>query len=312
MIGRVIQAELFKAARKKRLYILAGLMWVLVPFLALLIAWILQVNVSDTFIDGDVPLTDVIQVVASPVGIVRNMLLLAGNLAPSFLIIVVGLIAALLIGDERSQNMWKTVLTVEPNRIGVLVGKVISGMILLAIVLWGGFLSGIIFGSIGMTFLPTTFGTGWGELARLYALQWAFCLTALLFAFWLIWLFRNVALGVVGVFFLPNLLEGLYGIYAAIVGFDRINRFNVWLEALQLQNTLRDLPRYFFTTNLYAPSRFPITEIVGTIGGDVTDIGGPFSNFFELDLERAAVVMAVYGGIFAVLMVVSFVRSDVS
>ncbi len=311
MILRVIQAELFKAIRKKRVYVLASLMWLLVPLLSLIIAWVVNVNVSGSFVDDGVTLTDLLQVIASPAGITRNLLFLSGNLAPSFLIIVVGLLAALFIGDEKSQNMWKTVLTVAPNRFAVLTGKLLAAMILLGVILWGGFLSGMLFGSIGMIFLPTTFGSGWGQLAQLYALEWAFCTSAMLFAFWLIWLFRNVALGVVGVFFLPNLLEGLYGIYAAVVGFDRVNRFNVWLEALQLQNTLRELPQYFFTTNLYAPSRFPITEIVGVIGGDVADIGGPFSNFFDISLSQAALVMAVYGAIFALLLAIGFWRSDV-
>jgi ABC-type transport system involved in multi-copper enzyme maturation permease subunit len=286
-------------------------MWFLVPLLSLLIAWIVNVNVSGTFVDDGVTLTDLLQVIASPAGISRNLLLLSGNLAPSFLIIVVGLLAALFIGDEKSQNMWKTVLTVAPNRFAVLTGKLLAAMILLGVILWGGFLSGIVFGSIGMIFLPLEFGSGWGQLAQLYALEWLFCTAAMLFAFWLIWLFRNVALGVVGVFFLPNLLEGLYSIYAAVVGFDRVNRFNVWLEALQLQNTLRELPQYFFTTNLYAPSRYPIADLVGVIGGDLSDIGGPFSNFFEIDLSQAAVVMSVYGAIFAVLLAIGFWRSDV-
>lgn len=311
MIVRVIRAELYKAVRKKRVYVLAGLMWLLVPLLSLLIAWVVNVNVSGTFVDDGVAVRDLLQVIASPAGISRNLLLLSGNLAPSFLIIVIGLLAALFIGDEKSQNMWKTVLTIEPNRFGVLIGKLLAAMILLGVILWGGFVSGILFGSIGMIFLPVSFGSGWGQLAQLYALEWAFSTAAMLFAFWLIWLFRNVALGVVGVFFLPNLLEGLYGIYAAVVGFDRVNRFNLWLETLQLQNTLRELPKYFFTTNLYAPSRYPLAEIVGVIGGDMADIGGPFSNFFDISLSQAAVVMSVYGAIFALLLAIGFWRSDV-
>lgn len=311
MIVRVIRAELYKAVRKKRVYVLAGLMWLLVPLLSLLIAWIVNVNVSGTFVDDGVTLRDLLQVIASPAGISRNLLFLSGNLAPSFLIIVIGLLAALFIGDEKSQNMWKTVLTVEPNRMGVLMGKLLAAMILLGVILWGGFVSGILFGSIGMIFLPVSFGSGWGQLAQLYALEWAFSTAAMLFAFWLIWLFRNVALGVVGVFFLPNLLEGLYGIYAAVVGFDRVNRFNIWLEALQLQNTLRELPQYFFTSNLYAPSRYPLAEIVGVIGGDMADLSGPFSNFFDISLSQAAVVMSIYGVIFALLLGIGFWRSDV-
>ena len=69
MILRVIQAELYKAIRKKRVYVLASLMWLLVPLLSLLIAWIVNINVSGSFVDDGVTLVELLQVIASPAGI---------------------------------------------------------------------------------------------------------------------------------------------------------------------------------------------------------------------------------------------------
>ena len=256
---------------------------------------------------------DVVQLVASPVAITRNNLLLLGNLSPSLLIIVVALLAALFIGEERSQNMWKTVLTAQPNRLTVLTGKLIAAMTVFGVLLLGSYVSGLLFGSIGMLFLLTSFGADWLNLAGLYGLQWLFGLAAMLFAFLLIWLIRNLPLGIVSIFFLPALLEGAYSFYSVVVGFDRINRFNALLEGLQIQNTIRDLPRYFFTTNLYAPSRQPLGQFTQLFGPDIVgDIGGPFGNFLAVDLTRSAVVLAVYALIFGGILVWSFTRQDVS
>ena len=66
-------------------------------------------------------------------------------------------------------------------------------MIFLGILLVGSFVWSIIFGAIGTLFLPTTFGAGWFELLGLYALQWAFALTATLFAFLMVWLLQKFA-----------------------------------------------------------------------------------------------------------------------
>ena len=164
-----------------------------------------------------------------------------------------------------------------------------------------------------MLFLPTSFGTGWGELVGLYALQWAFALAATLFAFLLIWLFRSLPLGIVAIFFLPAVLEGGYTFYRSVVGFDRLNRFNAVLEALQLQNTFRELPQYFFTTNLYAPSIKPVSVVTSLFGGQFSsDDLGPLSDLLVVDLNRAALVLAVYALLFGVLLFWSFTRSDVA
>ena len=308
-----VRAEVFKLRHKRRSYVMAGFLWLLLPALLLLVGWILQTRVAGTFADEGFDVAEVVQAVASPLAIARNSLLSLGILSPSLLIIIVALTAALLIGEERSQNMWKTLLTAQPNRVAVLSGKITVAMLFLGVLLLGSLVASVVFGSLGMLFLPTSFGTGWGELVGLYALQWAFALAATLFAFLLIWLFRSLPLGIVAIFFLPAVLEGGYTFYRSVVGFDRLNRFNAVLEALQLQNTFRELPQYFFTTNLYAPSIKPVSVVTSLFGGQFSsDDLGPLSDLLVVDLNRAALVLAVYALLFGALLFWSFTRSDVA
>lgn len=293
---------------------MAGFLWLLVPALLLFIGWLIETRVAGTFVEEGFSVQEVVQLFASPLGLARSTLLLLGNLSPSLLIIIVALTAALLIGEERTQNMWKTVLTVQPNRWAVLAGKLAAGMLFLGVLLFGSLISSAALGALGMLFLPTSFGVGWGNLVGLYALQWLFSLSALLFAFLLIWLFRSLPLGIVSIFFLPAVIEGAYGFYQVVVGFDRLNRFNALLQALQLRATFQELPRYFFTTNLYAPSREPIGALAAFFGAGST--GGlnntPFGSLLAPDLPHAALVMGVYALLFAALLFWSFTRSDVS
>lgn len=308
-----LRAEVFKLRHKRRSYVMAGFLWLLLPALLLLIGWILETRVAGTFAEEGFSVGEVVQAVASPVAIARNLLLIMGNLSPTMMIIIVALTAALLIGEERSQNMWKTVLTVQPNRAAVLAGKITAAMLFLGLLLLGCLVFSVLFGAVGTLFLPTTFGTGWGELVGLYALQWTFALAATLFAFLMVWLLNSLPLGIVSIFFLPAVLEGAYAFYRATVGFDRLNRFNAILEALQLQNTVRNLPQYFFTTNLYAPSREPVTALFALFGaaGEAEDFG-PLSNLLVVDLDRAALVMAVYALVFGALLFWSFTRRDIA
>ena len=64
------------------------------------------------------------------------------------------------------------------------------------------------FGALGMTFLPTTLAGDWGGLLGLYALQWLYSVAGMMFAFLMIWLLRNVALGIVSVFFFARAARG--------------------------------------------------------------------------------------------------------
>ena len=145
----VIRAELFKAVRKRRTYILAALLWVVLPTLVVIVGRILQVNLTGSFVEDAVSVRQVVQQIASPFGVTRLNLMLPVLSSPTFIIIVIALFAALLIGEERNQNMWKTTLVAQPNRLAVLFGKAVVGMILYGVILAGAFLSGVAFRHAG-------------------------------------------------------------------------------------------------------------------------------------------------------------------
>ena len=311
-LGNVIRAELYKSARKRRLYLIAGLLWVVVPMLLLLIGWLLQTRVAGTFVDEGDSVRQIVQAVASPLAISRNGFLLLGNLSPSLLIIVVALLATLLIGEERSHNMWKTVLVAEPSRLTVLWGKIAAGMLLLFVLMLGCYALGPLYGALGMLFLPTTFAGDWLGLLGLYALQWAFALAALLFGYLLVWWIRSQPVAVVAIFFLPAMLEGAYSFYRAVVGFERLNRLNAILQALELRGTFEELPKYFFTSNLYAPARKPLSQLTQVFGADVQLGGSPLGDLFAADFTRAAIVMGFYALLFGSLLFWSFARRDIT
>lgn len=312
---RVVAAELFKVRRKRRPYVLAGLWWLLLPTVALIVARVVQVNLAGSFVDADgIGIAGIVQEFASPHGLARVGLTGAAFLSPTFYIIVVALLAALFIGEERSLNMWKTTLIAQPSRVAVLWGKVIAMMIVLGVLLAGALLTAVLAGAIGMLFLPTTFAGDWGALFGLYLAQWAFLLAAVLFASLLIFLVRNISLGIVATFFIPALVEGLYTVWRATVGFEPLNRLNAAFQVLRLRQTFENLPRYFFTENLYFPARRPALDLMSAFGatpGEFQDT--PLSTLFGggLTLPHAAGVMAAYAIVFGLLLTWLFVRRDV-
>src|SRR5690606_1171515 len=169
----VVRAEVFKTLRKRRVYVLAALYWVLLPALALLVGRLIYVNTRGTFVEEGVPLADLMQALFSPHGLATIALTGPAYASPTPYIIGVALLAALFIGEERGQNMWKTVLVVQPNRSAVLTGKLIVTMGTLLVLMVGAFLSAILFGTIGTSFLPTNLSGDWGGLLGLYPWQWA-------------------------------------------------------------------------------------------------------------------------------------------
>ncbi len=308
----VIRAELFKARRKRRIYVFAALAWILPAVILLLIAYIAHTRIN---IDDGGATQEIIKFLAAPITIARINLILMINFV-FFLIIVIALLSTLFIGEERNQKMWKTVLVAEPNRFTVLLGKIITAMLLLFFLFLGCLLSGVVFGYLGTLFLPTEFSGDWLPVVKIYATQWLFTLTMLLFGFLMVWWLRNNALAIVGIILLPRLVEGLYGIYAVISEVGQVNnRFMAALEALQLRNTLENLPRYFLTSNFSAPSReiilsveeFSELDFFNEIGG-----AGPFVNMFTIDLNRSMIVMGIYALIFGILLFWSFRRRDVA
>ncbi len=313
----VIRAETFKVLRKRRLYVLAGLLWVLLPVLALVVARVLFVNLSRSFANEAGTIDQALQAFASPLGLARVALAGPAYTSPTLYIVAVTLIAALLIGDERSQNMWKTVLVLQPARWAVMTGKVVVAMATLAALMAGAGISGFLFGALGTTFLPTQFGEfggDWLALVALYAQQAAHLLAPVLLAFLFITVVRSGVLGVVMVLFLPSLLEAIYSIINTISQVQPLNRINALFQALKLQQVWQALPKYFFTANLYAPGRKPTVTWLDQVSdqGGLSDLG-PLNSLFGtgLTLGHSALVMAGYSVLFGLLLYWWFLRRDV-
>ncbi|MEX2540946.1 MAG: hypothetical protein WD314_04030 [Trueperaceae bacterium] len=312
-LAAVVRAELFKMLRKRRTYVLAALLWLLLPALVLLIGRLLEMNLRGTFVDESETVATVVRQLASPFGIARVALVGPALLSPTFYIIAVALVSGVLVGEERSHRMWKTVLTAQPNRLAVLSGKLIVAMLVLGALFAGGFLAASLFGVAGTMFLTTDLTGEWGELVRLYLLQWLFAGAATIFAFLMIFVSRNVSLGMVLVFFLPPLLEGLYSIYRTTVGVQPLTRLNAVFQALELQAAMEALPRYFFTVNLYAPARRPLTDLVRLLGGQPGSDLGPLTVLLRNDttLLHSGLVMLGYGLLFLGALIWLFLRRDV-
>lgn len=309
----VVRAELAKIMSKRRTFVLAGLYWLLMPVVLLLVGRVIQSNLSGPLLgESGVPGAGILAAVASPFGMARLALVGPAYMNPSFFMIIVGLYAALLIGEERSHNMWKTVLAAQPNRLAVYAGKFVTAWLALAVLIAGGLLSNTLFGLLGMTFLQTDASGEWLKLLQLGGLQILFGAAPIAFAFLVVFVLRNAALGLVTIFFLPSLLEGLYGLYATIIGFRSTGGLNVIFQALNLRNVLEDLPRYFFTANLYAPSRQLFTDVLATLG--LTGGGQPLQGILgrSVTLPGAALVTAGYFLVFAVIGFFIFARRDVS
>ncbi|HRN18156.1 MAG: ABC transporter permease [Trueperaceae bacterium] len=313
-VMNVIRAETFKVLRKRRLYVLAVLFWVLLPVLALIVARVLFANLSGSFANEAGTIDQALQAFASPIGLARLALTGPAYTSPTLYIVAVTLIAALLIGDERSQNMWKTVLVLQPSRWAVMTGKVVVALGALAVLMAGAGVSGFLFGALGTTFLPTEFGGDWLPLVGLYALQAAQLLAPVLLAFLFITLVRSGVLGVVMVLFLPSLLEAIYAVINTISQLQPLNRINALFQALHLQQVWQALPKYFFTANLYAPGRRPAGTWLGQVvgQGDLSDLG-PLNSMLGtgLSLGHSALVMAGYSVLFGVILYWWFLRRDV-
>ena len=314
---QVMRAEAFKLVRKRRTWVLAGLWWGLLPLLAVVVARVVQVNVGGSFLDeAGTTVGGLMQTFASPYGLAQIGLAGPALVTPSYYMIAIALVAATLFGEERSQNMWKTTLVAQPSRLAVLWGNIATLMGWLALLLAGAALAGIAWGAATMPLFGTDLSGDWGGLAALYVRQWVHLAGAATFACLAIFLVRNVALGIVSIFFVPALLEGLYTVWRTVVGFEPVNRLNVVFQTLRLRQTLEDLPRYFFTDNLYLPARAPARDALDLLtGGEAADLAGtPFAGLLGagLTLGHSTWVMLGYAVAFGAILTWLFVRRDVT
>ncbi len=313
----VVQAELFKAFRKKRIYIFAAMLWLIVPVIMLATAYFTNQNLSTDFVNdtvgSDDAVLEVIKSMASAEMISRVTLVLSTHFA-SFLTLVIAALAALLVGEERSQKMWKTTLIAQPHRVSVMLGKVITAMLILLFLFAGALAVNVLLAAIGTAFLPSDLSGNWLEVIKFYGIQWAYCLPIVLFSFLMMRLIRNNVLAVIGVLFLPTIVQSLYGIYTLLTNIGPIqNRIVGTLEMLKLRRLVDSIPQYFLTTNFTFPSKqvifsMPPSEFTEGIQ-EITN--GPFASMFQLELSQSAWVMAAYALIFGALLFFEFSRRDI-
>lgn len=307
----VVRAEAFKLLRKRRLYVLAGLYWVFLPAVVLFVAAAVQANAAGSFVDTNDSVGSVLREVAGPFGLARLLLVAPTFMNPTPYLIALTLLAALLIGDERSSGMWKNVLVIQPNRLAVLGGKVAVAMLAMLVLVMGGMLFGFLFGLVGTLFLPTmTLGGAWLDLFLAYALQWAFLLTPTLLAFLLIFVVRSGVLGVVLVLFLPPLLEGVYSLVTLISQVQPLNQINAFFQAVRLKGLWDSLPKYFLNANLYVPAREPAKGIVSSVGQEAAEALSSLGLLRDTSLAHSALVMLGYAALFSLLLVWAFLRRD--
>lgn len=316
VLMHVVRAEAFKVAKKKRIYVLAALYWVLLPMLALIVGRILHTNLSESFANEIGSIDQLLQGLFSPFGLTSVALLAPSFVSPSLYMVAIVLLAALLIGDERSQNMWKTVLVVQPNRVAVMTGKIIVAMGALFVLMAGAFVSSLLFGTLGTTFLPTNFEGEWVRLVGLYLVQWLFLVAPVVLSFLLVFLVRSGVLGVVMVLFLPGLIEGIYTVLNSLLQLQPLNRINAIFQALRIQQAWTDAPKYFFTANLYTPARSPgadmVTAIIGESVPQTGELGGLQGLLgFGLGIPHSALVVAGYTLVFGALLYWVFLRRDI-
>ncbi len=308
----MIQAELMKASKKKRFWILTIIVALVVPLVQLIIAGFVQSRAGGTVLDqGDV-VARAIQEVASPYSLTRNFL---GGIVPTMLLIMAALVGSFLMGEDRSYKMWKTILVANPDRIKVLTAKFLSGMLIALFIMIAGVLGAILFGLIGLMLGFSSSAAGdWGNIAGIFAVQWLSFAAPLALAFLLGWLLVSPLLGGVLVVLGPSILEG---IILAVVGLSQVNRvtpLNAPLQQGRIQDVIETLQRFFFTPNITPGSRLVGQALRDTFGGSLPSGGGSLSAFPALEWDKIAFsggVAAVYAALFVGLLIWSFTTRDI-
>ena len=301
----MISAEIFKASRKKRFWVLLAFFILVAPALQLISAAFVSNRVAGSGLADGNTINTAINQIASPYNMARNSL---GGLFQLMLLPVVAVMAIFLIGEERSFKMWKTILVANPDRIRVITAKFVSGMLLLAAILFGGLLGSLVFGSLAtVAGLSDGFGGDWGALVALHFLQWLVLAAPLALGFLIAWLTASPAIAVIGVVVLPGLIETI--VRAAIVAqVGQLSPLSAPLEAARLQQVLQDVPRFFLTPNISLGSRLLGQDAVNLLGSSAPSVI-PVLDWSQVGWSVG--VSGVYFLLFAGLMVWSFTSRDV-
>ena len=308
----MMQAELMKASKKKRFWILTIVVAIIAPLVQLVIAGFVQSRAGGTVLDqGDV-VARAIQEVASPYSLTRNFL---GGIVPTMLLIMAALIGSFLMGEDRSYKMWKTILVANPDRIKVLSAKFLSGMTIALFIMVAGVLGAVLFGLIGMILGFSSSAAGdWGNIAGIFAVQWLSFAAPLALAFLLGWLLVSPLLGGVLVVLGPGILEG---IILAVVSLSQVNRvtpLNAPLQQGRIQEVIEGLQQFFFTPNINPASRLVGQALRDTFGGNLPSGSGGLAAFPALEWDKIAFsggVAAVYAALFIGLLIWSFTTRDI-
>jgi ABC-type transport system involved in multi-copper enzyme maturation permease subunit len=301
----MIAAELFKASRKKRFWVLVAVFLVIAPLLQLISAAFVSSRVAGTVFDQGNTVTQAINQVASPYNMARNSL---GGVLQLMLLPLVAVIAIFLIGEERTFKMWKTILVANPDRVRVIAAKFIAGMLLIAVVMLSGLLGSLVFGTVATAFgLSSGFAGEWGALISLNVLQWLVLAAPLALGFLISWWFASPAMAVIGIVVLPGLLETI--VRAAIVAqTGQLSPLNAPFEAARVREALENVPRFFLTPNINVGSRLLGQDASNLLGGSVPNVL-PTLDWSQIGWSVS--VAGVYFLLFAGLAIWSFTSRDV-
>lgn len=292
-----IRAELFRAARRKRVWVILALVGVVVPAITLAVAKFTDTRAGGTFVDSDGTVTRIVDAFTGPYGLASNNLM--GVWAMVYL--VLPLVAAnLLIGEERGLKTWKVILPAQPNRARVLAGKFVAGLALVGLWLVGGGALAALIGLLGgpLLGLPGS-GGDWLDLLARYGAQLLLLTGPLALGFLASWFIASPGLALATALVGPSILEGA-ALLIAPTFLRPLNILNAAVQALELQRRIQAMQEWFFTVNAsLGAGRAGRAIMAGT--SDVTWEG----------IGHSLMVMAVYSAVFAILLVVSFLRRDV-
>jgi ABC-type transport system involved in multi-copper enzyme maturation permease subunit len=301
----MIKAELVKALHKKRFWLLFAIIAVIVPMVQVISAGFLSGRVSSALAES-ATVTRAISEIASPYSLARNHV---GGTLQALLYVLAAIVAVFIVGEDRTYKMWKTILVAQPNRLRVLTAKFLSGMLILLIMIVGGLIGALLFGSISIALgYATTFAGDWGNLIGITALQWLVLAAPLALGFLISWLTVSPAIAVIGVIFMPAILETIVTALMALT-VNRITPLTAAFEAQRIQQNIETMRHYFFTPNVGIGSRLLGDTIKGLNLGGSSDTMIPVMDWNQI--WASAGVATVYFAIFAGLLVWNFTTRDV-
>ncbi len=301
----MIAAEIFKASRKKRFWVLLAFFILIAPLFQLISAAFVAKSVAGSGLADGNTINTAINQISSPYNMARNSL---GGLFQLMLLPVVAVMAIFLVGEERTFKMWKTILVANPDRMRVITAKFIAGMLLLAAVIFGGLLGSLVFGGIStLVGLSSSFGGDWGAMVAMHFLQWLVLAAPLALGFLIAWLTASPAIAVIGVVVLPGLIETIIrAVLVAQVG--PLSPLSAPFEAARLKQLLEDVPRFFLTPNISLGSRVLGQDAVNLLGANAP-VALPTLDWSQITWSVG--VSGVYFLLFAGLVIWSFTSRDV-